>query len=45
MEDVEIGILQPATLPLVVTEVTIVVMLVEVDIGYNRPSTLPLLII
>ena len=44
MEDVYIGILRPFTIALIISEVIIVVMLVEVDIGHNIPATLPIAI-
>ena len=45
MEDVCIGLLIPATLPLLIVEVSIVVMLVEVYLCHSIPSTLPITII
>ena len=41
-KDMEIGLLKPATTPLVISEVIIVVMLVYVDIGHTRIATIPL---
>ena len=45
IKDAYIGQLIPYTLPLVIAEVIIVVMLVEVNIGHKRPDTLTLSII
>ena len=45
MEDTEIGLLRPATLPLAIAEFIIAVMMVEVNLGLNRPATLYLAIV
>ena len=42
MDDVDLGLLIPATLPFAILEVIIVVMVVEVGLGHKRPATLPL---
>ena len=44
-EDVDIGLLRPATLPLAITEVIIVATMVEVDLGHKRPDTIYLKIL
>ena len=41
-EVVDIGILRPATLPLVILEYIIVVMLLEMDLDHKRLDTLTL---
>ena len=45
MEYVDIGLLIPSTLHLVISEIVIVVLLVEVDLGQKIPATLPLAIV
>ena len=45
MEDVEIGLLRPATLPLTIAEVIILVKMIEVDLGHKRPSAISLAIV
>ena len=42
MEDVDIGILRPSTLPLSIMYFIIAMTLADVDIGINRSVTLPL---
>ena len=44
-EDVDIGLLRPATITLTIAKVFIVVMMVEVDLDHKRPATLPLTIV
>ena len=44
MEDVEIGLLIPETLPLAIAEFIIVVAMLDIDIGLKRTATLPLAI-
>ena len=45
MEDVDIGLLRPATLPLTIAEVIILVMMVEADLGHKRPDTISITIV
>ena len=45
MEDMDIGLLRPAIIPLEIMEFIIVVMMVEVDIGIKRTYTLPIVIV
>ena len=42
IKDVEIGILIPAALPIVITEVIIVVILVDMHLGLKISATIPL---
>ena len=44
MDDVDIGILRPATFPLAIVEVIIVLMIPEVDLVHKIPATLYLAI-
>ena len=44
IKNVDIGLLRPATLPLVIAEVIAVVRFVEVDLGHKRLAYLPLAI-
>ena len=40
MEDMDMGFLRPSTIPLVIADILMVVMLVEVDICHKIPATL-----
>ena len=42
MEDVDIGLLIPATIPLAVADFIILVTMVDVDLGLKRPATISL---